>query len=119
MKRSDSGKGTAKLIFALLVIVAVGICAFKIIPAYVSNYELNDDIKQLAIQATVDHSSEDAVASRVLAYAKELNLPITRGDVTVRVSGGVAISVDYTVPIDLMVYTWAAHFNPSTENKQL
>jgi len=119
MKRSDSGKGTGKLIFALLVIAAVGFCSFKIIPVYVNNYELNDEIRQLAIQATADHSSEEAIMNRVLADAKDLNLPITRDNVTVHVSGGVAISVDYTVPIDLTVYTWAAHFNPSTVNKQI
>ena len=119
MQRSDAGKGTGKLIFALFILATVGFCAFKIIPVYVSNYELNDEIKQLAIQATVDHSSEDAIANRVLADAKDLSLPITRDDVTVSVSGGVAISVNYTVPIDLMFYTWPAHFNPSTVNKQI
>jgi len=41
-------------------------------------------------------------------------------DVKVDVGGGrVAVSVDYTVPVDFKVYTLALHFSPAAENRQL
>lgn len=119
MRHSDRGAGYGKLIFALLVIAVVAYCAVKIVPIYVANYELNDKVRQLAIQATVDHSSAQAVQDRVLDYAKDLGLPINRKDVTVQVGNLVTISIDYTVPVDLKVYTLNLHFTPSAENRQI
>ena len=62
MRVSETGKGRIKLIFALLFLAALVFALVKVVPVYVSNYELNDDIHQLAIQATVDRSSAGAVA---------------------------------------------------------
>jgi uncharacterized protein (UPF0333 family) len=119
MRRSESGKGRIKFIFALLFLAAVAFVSVKVIPVYVRNYEFKDEIHGLAIQATVDRSAAAAVQNRVLVYAKDLDLPITRENVVVQVGDKVAINVDYTVPIDLKVYTWVLHFTPSAENKQI
>jgi len=119
MRRTEQGAGRGKLIFTLLVLAAVAYCAFKTVPVYVNNYELNDKIHQLAIQATVDHSSAQAVQDRVLEEAKDLGLPVTRDNVTVQVGSVVTINVDFTVPIDLKVYTWNWHLTDSAQNKQI
>jgi len=119
MRQSDRGASNAKLIFVLLFLAALAYASFKIIPIYVGNYELNDDIRQLAIQATVDRSSAEAVQNRVLDYAKDLGLPVTRENVSVHVGQKVTIEVDYRVPIDLKVFSFDMHFTPSAENKQL
>jgi hypothetical protein len=40
--------------------------------------------------------------------------------VKVEAGGGrVTVSLDYTVPVDLKVYTLNLHFTPSAENRQL
>ncbi|MGD0696705.1 MAG: hypothetical protein ABSB82_17960 [Terriglobia bacterium] len=119
MWRTDKGAGRGKLIFALLVLAAAAYCAIKIVPVYVSNYELNDKIRQLAIQATVDRSSAQAVQDRVLDYAKDLGLPVKRENITVQVGSTVTINVDYTDPIDLKVYTLNLHLTASAENRQI
>jgi hypothetical protein len=119
MRHTDRGAGNAKLIFVLVVMAVAAYCAVKIVPVYVSNYELNDKIRQLAIQSTVDHSSAQAVQDRVLEYAKGLGLPVARENVTVQVGNVVTISIDYTVPVDLKVYTLNLHFTPSAENRQI
>jgi len=119
MRRTDRGAGNAKFIFVLLVLAAVAYFAVKAVPVYVSNYELSDKIRQLAIQATVDRSPAQTVQDRVVSYGKDLGLPITRENVTVQVGSVVTINVDYTVPIDLMVYTLNLHFTPSAENRQI
>ena len=119
MRHTDRGAGYGKLIFALLIISAVAYCAIKIVPVYVSNYELNDKIRQLAVQATVDHSSAQGVQDRVVDYAKGLGLPVARENVTVQVGTVVTINLDYNVPVDLKVYTLNLHFTPSAENRQI
>ncbi|MBI1939884.1 MAG: hypothetical protein HYS33_00090 [Acidobacteria bacterium] len=49
-----------------------------------------------------------------------MDLPIAREDVKVSVtSSGVTIDLDYTVPVDLQVYTWVLHFTPSASNRAL
>jgi YbbR domain-containing protein len=119
MRLPEKGVGNVKLFFALIFLAIVAFVAIKVIPVYVNNYELNDDIRQLAIQATVDRSSAEGVQNKVLEYAKGLGLPIKRENVTVRVGNEVAIDIDYTVPIDLKVYMLQLHFTPSAANKQL
>ena len=119
MRRSESGKGRVKLVFALLFLAALAFALIKIVPVYVSNYELNDDIHQLAVQATVDRSTAAAVQNRVVEYAKDLGLPVASENVTVQVGTRVTISVDYVVPIDLKVYILELHFTPSADNKAI
>lgn len=94
--------------------------AIKAVPVYVHNYELQDYIRQLAVRATVERANPDTVRNDVMARAQELDLPLTRENVKVTQSGGkIMIEVDYTVPLDLKVYTWNIHFAPSAENRAL
>ena len=119
MRRSEKGAGTGKLIFAIIILSLVGWTAFKVIPVYVANYELNNDIHDLAVQATVDHASMEQVQNKVLSYAKDLELPVEREDIKVEVGTRVVIDIDYKVPIDLKFYTFNMHFTPSAANNAL
>jgi hypothetical protein len=120
MQYTASGRGYAKLIFTLLVLGAVGFVAVKTIPVYVHNYELQDFIRQLAIRATVNRTSVEAVQNDILAEAQELDLPIERRDVKVTINSyGVTIELDYRVPVDLKFYTWVLHFAPSATNRAI
>jgi len=120
MRRSDSGRATAKTILALLFLVAVVYAGFKIIPVYVNSYEFQDYIRQQNPFWVTQRAPADAIKDTILAKARELGLPVKADDVKVNVGGGrVAVSVDYTVPVDLKVYTLALHFSPAAENRQL
>ena len=119
MRRSDSGAGQAKLIFALAFLVAVAYFCVKTVPVYVHNYELNDYIRQLAIQATVEHMSADRVQRAVLDKAQDLELPVHPEQVAVTAGNKVTITLNYYVPIDLKVYSFYLHFTPSAENRQI
>lgn len=119
MRHSDSGAGRGKLIGTLAVLLAVAYVAIKTIPVYVHNYELHDYIGQLAIQATVSRAPAEGIRNNVVAKAQDLNLPVSPENVKVQAGHNVTILVDYTVPIDLKVYTWVLHFKPSAENRAL
>jgi len=114
---SDSGVGSLKTIFVLLVLGAVAYVAYKTVPVYVNSYEVQDYIRQLAIKASVERVKAEAIQDQVTAHAVEKDLPVTRDDVKVTINGGkVRIDMDYTVPVDLKVYVLSLHFTPSSED---
>ena len=114
---SDSGVGSLKIIFVFLVLGAVAYVAIKTVPVYVNSYEVQDYIRQLAIKASVERVRPEAIQDQVTAHAVEQDLPVTRDNVKVTINGGkVRIDLDYTVPVDLKVYTLSLHFTPSSED---
>jgi hypothetical protein len=120
MQRSDSGKATVKTILALALMIAVAYSGIKIIPIYVNSYELEDYIRQQNPFWVTQHASADAVRNNILAKAQDLGLPVSAEQVQVDAGGGrVAVNLDYTVPVDLKVYTLMLRFTPSAENRQL
>ena len=117
MRPSDSGVGSLKVIFVLLVLGAVAYVAIKTIPVYVNSYEVQDYIRQLAIKASVERVKPEAIQDQVVAHAVEKDLPVTRDNVNVTINRSkVRIDMDYTVPVDLRVYTLSLHFTPSSED---
>ena len=120
MRSSEEGKGYVKLFFTLLILGAAGYSAIKIIPPYVGNYELQDYIRQQTPYWLTQHSTVDQVRGNILGKATDLDLPVTKDDVKVVVTGGgVTVNIDYTVPVDLKVYTLPLHLTAQSENRSL
>jgi len=120
MQRSDSGRATLKSILWLVFIVAVIYSGIKIIPVYVNSYELEDYIRQQNPYWVTQRASADAIRNNILAKARDMDMPLSPEDVKVEIGGGrTTVNLDYTVPIDLKVYTLKLHFTPSAENRQL
>jgi len=120
MRRVDAGKGYGKAIFTLLVLALVGYAGIQVIPVYVNNYQLTDYLRSQTPFWLAQHNSSEMVQKAILAKAHDLNLPISAEQVKVEATGGrVAVAIDYTVPIDLKVYTWPLHFTPAFESGSL
>ncbi len=120
MGRPESGRGTAKAIFALAFIAAVVFSAVKIIPVYVNNYQLQDYIQSQTPFWLTQHASVDAIRKNVLVKAQDLDLPLAEEQVKVEATTNrVTVRIDYTVPVDLKVYTLQLHFTPSSENRSI
>ena len=121
MRRSEEASGRFKALLSLAFLAAIIFVAVKTIPPYVNNYELQDHIQQLSIQLAVriPPPRADEVRQEVVAFAQDLGIPLTADNVTVAVTGRISISLDYTVPVDLKVYTLMLHFTPSAENRPL
>jgi hypothetical protein len=115
MRGTDAGRGHAKAFFSLLVLFFVAYASVKTIPYYIQNY-LQEQTPFWLIQ----HASSDAVRDKVLAKAQDLNLPISKEQVQVESNAArVVVSIDYTVPIDLKIFTLRLHFTPHSENRAL
>ena len=93
----------------------------KTLPAYVNNFELQDHIQRLSTQLAVRTKpiTPDSIRNEVVAFAQDHGVPLTADNVKVTIASRVSISVDYTVAVDLMVYTLELHFTPSAENLSL
>ncbi len=120
MQRLDSGRGTLKAIFTLGFLGALVYCSVKIIPIYVNNYQLQDYIEQQTPFWLTQRNTAEAIRNNILAKAQELDLPVSSDQVKVEATGSrVTVHIDYTVPVDLQVYTLNLHFTPSSENRSI
>lgn len=120
MRRSNSHPGRGRLVVDVAILGALVYLGIKTIPVYIQNYELTSYMRQLAIQASAKRSPARDIENQVVAFADSLDLPVGRNDVRVGVGGGkVTIALEYSVPVDLKVYTWVLHFAPSTDSRFL
>jgi hypothetical protein len=120
MRPTNHGEGRLKAVLSLAFLAAVVFCAIKVIPVYVNNYELTDYIQTQNPFWLTQRESSDAVRDHILTKAQDLGLPVQPEDVKVEATHAiVSVSVDYTVPINLLVYTLTKRFQISAENRQL
>jgi hypothetical protein len=114
------GAGQLKTVFFVLFLLLAVFIAFKLVPPYVSEYQLQDKMQELARFGIVNRYSEEQVRENVFKAVQELELPVKREDIKVMVTQATCrISLDYTVPVDLLFYSTELHFSPSSENKSL
>src|SRR5258708_17530082 len=118
--RAQRGSGKFKAI-AYTAIVVFGIfCAVRLLPPYIAEYQLSDKMQEQAKFGVVNRYSEEQIRETIFKEAQDLDVPIKKEEIKVLASPSVVrISLDYRVPIDLLVYKMELHFTPSSENKSL
>ena len=118
--RSQRGAGRLKTIVFIAVVVFAIYAGYKLFPPYLAEYQLSDKMQEEARFSVVNRHSEDQTRDVIFKEAQELDIPITKEQIKVSATNSlVKISVDYTVPVDLMVYKVDLHFTPSSENKSI
>jgi hypothetical protein len=119
-RRSQRGEGKLKAIVFTIVLLLGIYLAFKLVPPYVAEYQLQDKMQEMARFGIVNHYSEDQVRDNIFKVVQDLDLPVKREDIKVSVTQSVVkVSLDYTVPVDLLFYSTELHFSPSSENKSI
>jgi hypothetical protein len=118
--RTQRGAGVFKS-FLILGIFVLGIyCVVKLFPPYVAEFQLADKMKEQAQFAVATRSTEEQIRDNVFKVIQDLEIPVQREDIKVVTNERVVkISLDYTVPVDLLMYRVNLHFTPSSENKSL
>ena len=118
--RSQRGGGTIKAILWTAILIYGAFVAYKILPAYVAEYQLADKMQEQARYANVNRYSEDQVRDNIFKVVQDLDIPVKREEIKVVANQAmVKIDIEYTVPVDLLVYHLNLHFTPSSENKSL
>lgn len=110
-----------KAIFAIAVLAVLIFLGVKLFPPYFNNYQLQDDITNIARYATYAQAkSAEDVRSDVIAKAREEGVTLSEENVTVTKDNvGVNIEVKYTVVVPVPGYTFRLTFNPTAGNRQI
>ena len=110
-RRGQRGEGRGKAILFTVIFLMAIYAAFKLVPAYVSEYQLNDKVNRY---------TPEQIRENIFKVVEDLDIPAKREDIKVTATPEVVkISLDYTVPVNLLVYSTELHFSPSSENKSL
>jgi hypothetical protein len=116
----ERGVGKLKAVLVTAAVALVIYSAVKIIPSYVSDYQLSDKMQEQARFAVVNRYSEEQIRDNLFKTIQELEIPAKRDDIKVAANNSmVKISLNYTVPVDLFFYHLDLNFSPSSENKAL
>jgi hypothetical protein len=117
---SERGEGKLKAILVTAVIVLIIYSGVKLIPPFISDYELADKMQEQARYAVVNRYSEEQIRDNIFKVVQDLEIPAKREDIKVSATNAlVKISLSYTVPVDLLFYHADLNFSPSSENKAL
>ena len=107
-----------KAIIYTTFLVAGVYVAFKTVPVYVNDYQLKDKMTEQAKFAIVNRYTEDQIKDNIYRTIQDLDIPATRDDVKVaNTNNGIEISVNYTVPVDLLFYKTDLNFATSSEGR--
>jgi hypothetical protein len=118
--RSQRGAGKLKALIVTAILIFGIYAGFKLVPPYSAEYQLNDKIQEIARFGVVERKTEEQIRESVFKTIQDLDIPATRDNIKVSASSSkVAITVDYTVPVDLLFYHVDLHFTPTSENKSL
>jgi len=119
-RRGERGTGRGKAIAFTAIFVLAIYAAVKIVPAYFSEYQLADKMQEQARFAVVNHYTDEQIRDNVYKVVQDLQIPAKAEDIKVTSSQSlVTITMDYKVPVDLMIYKTELHFTPSSENKSV
>jgi Domain of unknown function (DUF4845) len=117
---AQRGEGRFKAIAITAILVFGVFAAFKLLPPYINEYQLSDKMQEQARFGVVNRYTEEQIRDTIFKEAQDLDVPIKKEDIKVLASPSVVrISLDYRVPIDLLIYKMELHFTPSSENKSL
>ena len=117
----DRQRGGGKLSFFITIIVlgAMAFCAFKLVPSWFANYQLQDAMTTEARFATSTYPKKnpDDIQNDVYKKVLELGVPAKKEDIKVTTDGSlISISLDYSITFDLVVYQLTHHFHLSADS---
>ena len=116
--RNPEHGGSGTKLFLLLVLLGSMIFAgVKILPIYVNNYQMQDAIESEARFAIGNRLNSKDIRDNVWKKVNEIGIPADQDSLKVSTTpGSVKISLDYTVPVDLLVYKFTLDFHDHADN---
>ena len=118
MRRITPGLGEGKLgcILWMVVLGLAGLIAYQAIPVKLASAQLYDYMDDQARFGA--RTSSNNLKTRVLKRAKELELPVTKKDLTVTKAGGIIrMRCTFTAPVNILGYTYDWEFDLKVERQ--
>ena len=119
-RSGERGAGKLKAIIVTLILAFLVLVAVRTVPPYTAEFQLSDKMDETARYATVKSYSEDQIRDTVYQTKQDLDIPATKDDIKVTATRQVVkITVDYTLPINLIVFHTQMHLTPHAENHSI
>jgi hypothetical protein len=124
VRNKQLGGGTIKFIVTMAILGFGAFSAYKIIPAYFANYQLQDMMKSEALFATsaIPRKTADDIHDDVWKKVQELGIPAKSEDIQVTAgtnNQAVSVALDYSVPVNLIVYQFTLDFHPHADSHSI
>ena len=111
--------GKIKGLIALLILVGGFYVGWKMIPPYLHNYELKDDLDEIARVNSYTHKTDDDVRATVIKQAGTRDIALKEEQVNVtRTRDGLGISVHYQIHVDMVVHPVDLDFTVNSMNNR-
>jgi uncharacterized protein DUF4845 len=112
--------GKVKGLLGLLIVLAGFYVAWNLVPPYFHNYQLQDDLDDVARRNSYTATSEDEIKKIVIAKADNNSIKLKEDQIIVtRTSNGLAISVKYHIHVDMILYPVDLDFAANSMNKRI
>jgi len=112
--------GKIKGLFGLLLVVGGFYVAWNLIPPYFHNYQLQDDLDDLARRNTYTGTNDDDIKKMVQQKAQTEDIALKENEITVsRGANGLSISVKYQVHVEMVVHPMDIDFAANSYNKRI
>jgi len=119
--RSERGFLSISAIFGLALVGAVIFLAIKLLPPYITNYQVQDAMDNLARNSTYTPITEADLKKEVMKQARGLGVPLDDRQVTVEKTTGssVGIALHYEVPVDLVARQIVLKYEINAGNRNI
>ena len=116
----ERGGSGVKLFLLLILLGSMIFAGFKILPIYVNNYQMQDAIESEARFAIGNRLTDKDIRDHIWRKVNEIGIPADEDSLKVTANqGAVKISLDYTVPVDLLVYKFTLDFHDHADNRSI
>jgi len=112
--------GKVKGLLGLLLLAGGFYVAWNMVPPYFHNYQLQDDLDDVARRHSYTSISEDEIKKIVISKADNDSVRLKEDQITVtRTPNGLAISVKYRIHVDMILYPVDLDFAANSMNKRI
>jgi hypothetical protein len=106
-----------KAIFGVLIVVAFFYLTWKILPPYMTEYQFQQGIQDIARENEYSPADENGIRDQVKKKIAELGVPVNPDNVVIQKSQfDVTIGANYSVHIDAALFPFDLTFHPATKN---
>lgn len=124
-RNPERGAGKlAGILFFVFIAIAIYV-GWKIVPAFVNNYEFQDALQSEARFAITNRRQPDDIRNDIWKKIVELQIPVDKKDIQIKYPGGggpmalVDIDVPYSIDVEFPGYTLQLNFHPHGDNHSI
>ncbi len=118
--KSQRGGAGVKLFLLLVLLGSMIFVGIKVLPIYVNNYQMQDAIESEARFAIGNRLGAKDIRDNIWKKVNEIGVPADQENLKITANqGSIQISLDYSVPVDLLVYKFTLDFHDHADNRSI